>query len=103
MTRRRDFVLMAGPAVAGLIGTARTASAEPARLEEADPIAIALGYKHEASQVDTKKFANYVVGRNCANCLQFQGKGADAWGVCPAVGGRLVAAKGWCAAWGAKS
>ncbi len=47
--------------------------------------------------------ANYVAGRNCANCLQFQGKGADGWGVCPAVGGRLVAAKGWCAAWGAKS
>lgn len=103
MTLRRDFVLMAVPAVAGLIGVARAASADAARLEETDPIAMALGYKHVASQVDAKKFPNFVAGRSCANCLQFQGKGADAWGVCPAVGGKLVAAKGWCAAWGPKS
>ncbi len=102
MTTRRTFVLGSVPAVALALATGRHASAAPARLEETDPIAVALGYKHVASQVDAKKFPSVATGRNCANCLQFQGKGSDQWGLCPAVGGKLVDAKGWWAAWGPK-
>ena len=102
MTTRRTFVLSAVPA-AVLLATSRSALAEAARLEETDAIAAALGYKHEASKVDGKKFPSYVVGRNCAGCRLFEGKAADQWAVCSAVGGKLVSAKGWCAAWSAKA
>ena len=102
MTSRREFVLTAIPAAAVLLGATSPAFAEAVRLEESDPIAVALGYKHDASTVDAKKFASYAAGRNCAGCGQFQGKGSDQWGVCAAVGSKLVNAKGWCAAWNPK-
>src|SRR5206468_8636634 len=52
MTTRRQFVLTAVPATALLLGGARAASAQPAKLEESDPAAMALGYKMDATKVD---------------------------------------------------
>lgn len=97
MTTRRYFVLTAIPAAALLVAQTPVAATEAVRLEETDPVAVALGYKHDASKVDAKKFAGYVVGRNCAGCQLYQGTAA--WGACGAVAGKLVDAKGWCAAW----
>lgn len=97
MTTRRTFLLVSLPAAALLLGA--RASAQPARLEESDPVAISLGYRHDAAKVDAKKFPSYVAGRNCANCQLFQAKGGEEWAPCTAVGGKLVNAKGWCAAW----
>ncbi len=97
MTTRRQFVLTTIPAAAVVIASARMATAEVVRLEETDPVALALGYKHDASKVDTKKFPAFVAGRNCAGCQLFQGTAA--WGACAAVSGKLVSANGWCAAW----
>ena len=62
-------------------------------------IAVSLGYRHDASKVDAKKFPAFAAGRNCANCQLYQAKAAEAWGACGAVGGKLVNAKGWCIAW----
>jgi hypothetical protein len=98
MTNRRRFV-MTIPAAAFALATARTASAQAAKLEETDPQAVALGYRHDATTVDAKKFPAYAAGHNCANCQLFQGKPGEALGTCGAMGGKLVNAKGWCVAW----
>lgn len=97
MTTRRKFLLASLP-VAVLLAGAR-AGAQPVRLEESDTLAVNLGYRHDASKVDPKKFPSYVPGHNCANCQLFQAKGSEAWAPCAAVGGKLVNAKGWCIAW----
>jgi hypothetical protein len=98
MTTRRHFVLTV-PAAALALVAIRTASAQAAKLEETDAIAVSLGYRHDASKVDAKKFPAFAAGRNCANCQLYQGKPGEAWGACGAVGGKLVNAKGWCVAW----
>lgn len=113
MTTRRQFVLSTIPATALLIATSHAATARAvtapavtakvARLAEADPLAIALGYKADAKKVDAKKFAGYVPGHRCAGCQLFQGSATEQWGACAAVGGKLVNANGWCAAWAKKA
>jgi uncharacterized protein (DUF934 family) len=103
MTTRRSFLLATLPAAALAAVAARSASAQAARLEETDPTAVALGYKHDAAKVDAAKFPTFAAGRNCANCQLYQAKSGDAWGACGAVGGKLVNAKGWCVAWVKKS
>lgn len=102
MTTRRTF-LYALPAATVALALSRNASAQAARLEESDSMAVSLGYKHDASKVDAKKFTAYTAGHNCANCQLFQGKASDAWGPCAAVGGKQVNAKGWCVAWAKKA
>jgi High potential iron-sulfur protein len=102
MKTRRDFVLATVPTVV-VLGWISPAAAAPAlRLEESDPVAAALGYKDDAGQVDSEKFPSYQFGHNCANCQLYQATGAGDLGVCAAVGGKLVAARGWCAAWNGK-
>ncbi|MEO6564441.1 MAG: high-potential iron-sulfur protein [Casimicrobiaceae bacterium] len=103
MTTRRQFVLSTLPATALLIGAVPAAIAQPVRLQESDALAVSLGYKADATQVDAKKFPNYVAGRNCANCSLYVGKPTDAWAACGAVGGKQVSAKGWCIAWAKKA
>lgn len=101
MITRRKFLLASLPAAALLAGA--RALAQPARLEESDTLAVNLGYRHDASKVDPKRFPSYVAGHNCANCQLFQAKGKEEWAPCAAVGGKLVNAKGWCVAWVKKS
>lgn len=98
MTSRRHFVLTIPAAALSLVAV-RTASAQATKLEETDPIAVSLGYRHDASKADAKKFPAFAPGRNCANCQLYQGKAGEAWGACGAVGGKLVNANGWCVAW----
>lgn len=95
MVSRRQFILTAIPAAAAVATSGRALA--QARLDETEAPAVALGYKHDATKVDAKKFPAWQAGRNCANCQLYQGK--DAWGACGAVGGKLVNAKGWCVAW----
>jgi len=99
MTTRRTFLLATLPSAALAAVAVRTASAQTARLEETDPAAVALGYKHDAAKVDAGKYPTFAAGRNCANCQLYQAKAGEAWGSCGAVGGKLVNAKGWCVAW----
>ncbi len=99
MPTRRNFVLATLPATALAALTARTASAQAARIEESDRTAVALGYKHDATKVDKARFPTFVAGRNCANCQLYAAKGSEEWAPCAAVGNKLVNAKGWCVAW----
>ncbi len=99
MPSRRKFVLSALPVSALLLGAARSASAQATHLEETDPIAVSLGYRNDATKVDSKKYPTYVAGRHCGSCQLFQGSATDAWAVCAVMGGKAVNAKGWCSAW----
>jgi hypothetical protein len=104
---RRRFLKMGAGAiaavpVAALVG-GRVAFAEDLpKLDEADPSAVALGYKHDAADVDTAKFPKRTGAEGekqlCSNCNLYQGGDAE-WGPCAIFPGRRVAGPGWCNAW----
>lgn len=77
--------------------TGRAALAQPARLDEKDPQAVSLGYRHDATKVDRAKFPKYAPGQICDNCQLHSGKGE--WVNCSIFPNKQVAAKGWCSAW----
>ena len=88
--------------VAGL-ATHRLRSAESTqKLDIHEPAAVALGYVEDASQVDRKKFPQFVPGSNCENCLQLQGKAGNDYRPCGLFSGKLVAVAGWCSGWTAE-
>jgi High potential iron-sulfur protein len=68
-------------------------------VSESDPTAMALGYKADATQVDTKKFPRYAAGQSCSNCALYSGAAGASSGPCQIFGGKLVAARGWCASY----
>jgi hypothetical protein len=100
----RRVLIKKGAVLAGTIGISAVAWADsPVPLAESDPMAQALGYKADASQVDKAKFPTYAAGQTCANCVLYQGKPGDASGPCPIYAGKLVASKGWCSSYAKKS
>ncbi|MEM9304718.1 MAG: high-potential iron-sulfur protein [Pseudomonadota bacterium] len=76
------------------------APADASQLDEADATAQALGYRHDAADVDAAKYPQRAANAVCANCALFQGGGE--WGACPIFAGKLVNAEGWCSSWVAK-
>jgi hypothetical protein len=85
------------PAV-GLVREAAAAESAP-RLDEADPLAKAMNYVHDAKKVDAAKNPQYKPGAHCANCMQLMGKEGDEWRPCNIFQGKLVNANGWCKVW----
>ena len=69
------------------------------RVEESDPQAQSLGYRHDAAKVDKAKYPKFEASQRCANCNFYKGRATDAWGACDIFGGREVNAKGWCSTW----
>lgn len=98
-SRRRFVKLAALGALSAGFALRAAATSPPARLEESDPVAQNLGYRHDATQVDAKKFNRYQAGQACANCQLYQAKPTDPWGACAIYGARLVNGKGWCNAY----
>jgi len=99
MDNRRRSILIAAPALAlGLLATRNASAQTPAKVTEADPTATALGYKADASKVDTAKFKQFVKGSSCATCNFYKSTSATE-GTCAALGARLVTSKGWCSAY----
>ncbi|SAL63307.1 high-potential iron-sulfur protein [Caballeronia telluris] len=102
-TSRRTF-LISSIGVASTLALGTTAfAADAARVEESDPTAQALGYKHDASKVDKAKYTKYAAGQDCGNCSFYQGKPTDAWAPCPMFANKQVASKGWCSAYNKKA
>lgn len=99
---RRDF-LHTGAALwaTALIPAITVAEGMPA-LEETDPLAIALGYKKDAAEVDTAKYPKRAGASGatqfCSNCALYVEQ-QDGMGLCTAIPGKLVAGAGWCNAW----
>lgn len=70
------------------------------RLDEHDPQAESLGYKHDATKVDRKKFPSYKPGETCGNCQLFQSKSdKEEWAPCPIFPGKQVNVNGWCSSY----
>lgn len=102
-TSRRSLLKGIALGAAGAALGARGArSAEAAKVDVHDPQAVALGYVENASQVDAKKYPQYVAGSNCDNCLQLQGKPGNNYRPCTLFAGKLVAVSGWCSGWTAE-
>jgi len=73
-----------------------------AMVADADPQAVALGYKSDATKADKAKYPKYAAGQACSNCALYQGAAGSASGACPLFAGKQVAAKGWCSAYAKK-
>jgi hypothetical protein len=101
MTTNRRVFLMTAAAASGALGT--TVATAQVKLEEKDPQAVALGYLHDSSKVDEKKFPKHAKTQVCTSCALWQSKPTDAWGNCPLFAGKQVNAKGWCSAWAKKA
>ncbi|MEO6984256.1 MAG: high-potential iron-sulfur protein [Paralcaligenes sp.] len=99
---RRTF-LAAGVGLASSLALTGQVLAEAAKVDENDPMAQALGYKHDATLVDKAKQTKYVAGEDCGNCQLFQGKAGEQWGPCPIFSQKLVSVKGWCSAYAKKA
>lgn len=102
--QRRGFLksgALAATALAlGAGGRLSSGQEEKPRLDEKDAEAERLGYKHDATRVDNKKFPTYKPGEACGNCQFFQGKaGTDEWAPCPMFPGKRVNVKGWCSSY----
>jgi High potential iron-sulfur protein len=103
LTRRaavKGIGLAAGMSIA--LPWTEVRGAEPARLDEKDPAAIALAYVSNAADVDPKKHPEFVQGSNCDNCLQLQGVAGNNYRPCSLFPGKLVAVSGWCKGWTAE-
>jgi hypothetical protein len=101
--KRREFLRFGSLAVASLAlaphaGESLAQGSQP-KLDEKDPQAQSLGYRHDATKVDKKKFAKYQAGETCSSCQLYQGKPGEPWGGCQIFSGKQVNAKGWCSAY----
>ena len=93
---RRSFLIRVA-ANGGLLAAA-TAQAQT-RVEESDETALALGYKHDTTKVDAKKYPQHKAEQKCNNCQFWQGSANDAWAGCSMFGRKHIAAAGWCLAY----
>jgi hypothetical protein len=100
---RRRFVVRIVAVGAAMGGLDAAAQALGPKLSEADPQAVALGYKDDTTKVDGKNYPQHSPAQTCANCQLFQGKATDAAGGCALFQGKQVAAAGWCSAWNKKA
>ena len=94
---RRVFLLRA-VAATSLVDAAAAAQAQ-AKVEESDDTAVGLGYKHDTTKVDGKKYPQHTADQKCNNCQFWQGSATDAWAGCSMFGRKHIAAAGWCLAW----
>jgi High potential iron-sulfur protein len=98
--RRYDRRTVLKSALAGLAALPAVGlAAEQPKLDEKDPLAVAMGYVHDAKKVDANKVPQYKKGSLCSNCMQIQGKDGDQWRGCNIFPGKLVNANGWCKVW----
>ena len=97
-SRRRFLIEIVATGAA--VGTATPSFSQAgAHVDEADEQALALGYRHDTSKVDAKKYPSHANAQRCNNCSFWQGKADDAWAGCAMFGRKHVANAGWCQVW----
>ena len=95
-TPRRVFLIHAVAAGSLLSGAPAQAQTQ---VDEADETATALGYKHDSSKIDAKKYPAHKPDQKCSNCQFWQGAATDTWAGCSMFGRKHIAAGGWCLAY----
>lgn len=98
--KRRVFLITVAPAAA-MLGS--PTHPQPAKVDEKEPQAVALGYVDDAAKAAVAKQPKYAAGQMCGSCALYSGKAGDTAGPCVLFGGRQVASKGWCTAWAKKA
>ncbi len=102
---RRSFIKI-GAAIATLpalfVLSPKGYAEEMAKLSEDDPMAKALGYKEDTTQVDAAAYPTHSNEQVCTGCALYQGDDPE-WGGCGAFPGKLVAGPGWCVAYAPKA
>jgi hypothetical protein len=73
--------------------------AQTPKLDENDPQAVGLGYRHDTTKVDQKKFPKHDPAQQCGGCQFYQGAASEPWAPCTIFGNKQVATKGWCSAY----
>ena len=102
---RRDFIrtTLAASAAVPLGAIPIVLKADNHRLSQEDATAKAMGYKHDASEVDVSKYPRRAgeAGSKqfCHNCQLYKAGSEDGWGGCAIFPGKLVNSEGWCNAW----
>lgn len=89
-------------AIPVVVAATRAEAAAPA-LDPNDPQAKSLGYVADTSKVDDKANPMHKAEQKCANCVQYQGKAADAQAPCTIFAGKLVNGSGWCKVYAKKA
>jgi hypothetical protein len=102
MTQNKRRVFLLQVAACGTAALGAGAASAQAKVDEKDPQAVGLGYVHDSTKADKKKYPKHSNDQKCNNCALFQGKPTDAWGGCPLFGTKQVAGPGWCSAWAKK-
>jgi hypothetical protein len=102
-TTRRQFICIVPCAGFAAAAATTTVFAQPAKLSEKDPTAMALGYVEDAAKTDKAKYPKYAAGQHCANCSLYQGAATAPMAPCAIFGGKQVAGPGWCSAWSKKA
>ena len=100
---RRTFVMAVVAGGSALAASRVSAQAAAPVLSEADPQAVALGYKADNTKVDKAKYPQHAAGQVCGGCNFFQGKPTDAMAPCQLFAGKQVSSKGWCTAYAKKA
>lgn len=93
-TQRRVFIaqLMA-------VGCTSLHAQASKQVDEASEQAVTLGYKHDTTKVDTKRYPQHRPTQRCNNCSFWQGKPDDAWAGCAMFSRKQIAGPGWCQVW----
>lgn len=103
MNSRRNFLLklaVTAPAALGGRLLAQEAPPPPVKLEETDPVAIALGYKMDTTKVDPVKYPQHKPEQMCSGCaLVTPGSKEGEFIPCTAFQNKLVSSHGWCMAY----
>lgn len=100
---RRSFAIQSILGTAGLVAVNMTHAQAPMLLESSSQ-AKTLGYKADASKVDSVNFPKYSSGQKCAACQMFKAQESGvAPGACAIFPGKLVSGEGWCDAFTKKA
>ena len=99
IVNRRYFLI--APLAAGTIGLhVPKARAAFKRVEESEPKATAIGYRHDSVKVDRARYPKHDDTQKCQNCLAWAPeKPADEWGECDLMSDRMVNRNGWCSSY----
>lgn len=101
MNKIQRRVLILAPALSGItVAVPCTAQASLKKVEENEPKATAIGYRHDSAKVDRARYPKHDVNQQCNNCLAWApAKPADEWGECDLMSDRLVNRNGWCSSY----
>jgi len=97
-SQRRTFMMQIAAGSAALAGVC-PARAVSKKIEESEAKATSLGYRHDTTQVDAKRFPKHTPAEKCSGCMAWLGKPADAWAECDLMADRLVSNGGWCSSY----